>query len=89
MSTLVISGEKNLLLQFCLQHATGEAPGAPLPVTPPKPAWDLVDKSIMVLPYWDELQLSYSDAPAIFSAVFRCEFPSHWFLLQFFSSAVF
>ena len=42
VSTLIVSGEKNLLLRFCLQHVTGETPGAPLPAIPPKPAWDLV-----------------------------------------------
>lgn len=41
--TLVVSGEKNPLQQFCLQHAVREIPGAALPATPPKPAWDLTE----------------------------------------------
>lgn len=43
VSTLAVSGEKNLLQQFCLQHATREIPAAALPATPSKPAWNLTE----------------------------------------------
>lgn len=97
VSTLVVSGEKNLLLQFCLQHAIGETPGALLPATPPKPAWDLIESirgtqilqklsGLSTLGWIAALLLRCSN---YFSAVLHCEFPSHWFLLQWFSCGVF
>lgn len=51
-----------------------EIPGAALPTTPSKPAWDSQKayvgqrycKSLLVFPWWGELQLYYSNTLAVF-----------------------
>lgn len=96
VSTLVVSGEKNLSQQFCLQHQTKGSRSCPTSYTIKtclgphwKHMWDKIlqkPSGLSILGWIAALLLKHFSS---FSAVLCSEFLSHRFLLQLFSSDVF